>query len=378
MRRSRPFVLPFVLGSFAAAFAPSAAHARCDNPLTNTCIDSDTLWPHAGPSRFVGVGGTETVAPGHIGFGLVTSYLSRPIVLHLPTPGPTGTDVNAVDNQVNATFLFAYGLTKRLELDAAMPLTLVQSGSGVSGITAGEPLRDTARRDLRFGLTYAIVPRESPAPSRDSGTSRDKGGDAREVRPWSLAGRFVVSAPTGDTGQFAGDKGAVFVPSLAADLRLGRFFGGVELGARLRQTSEFVGARIGTQGYAALGAGFDILPRELLSVSGEGRVLPIFTEQHGLVQRGAFLGSEPNGKHIVPAEWTAALRSAPFAQADVAFQIGGGGAIPFGDDAVTTPRFRFTLGIVYAPRAPRAASSSTTPTAPAQHAASASMFPMMR
>jgi len=359
MRRSRPsplLVLPFIIVSFSAAFGLSEAHARCDNPLVNTCINSDTLWPHAGPSRFVGVGGTETVAPGHLGFGILATYLSRPILLHLPSPAPSGTDLKAVDNQVNATFLFAYGVTKQLEIDLEMPLTLGQSGSGVSGITSGETLRDTAVRDLRFGLAYALVPREGPE------------------TPWSLAARFVVSAPTGDTGQFAGDKSAVFAPSVAADFRSGRFFGGLELGARVRQTSEFVGARVGTQGYAALGYGFDILQRDLLSVTAEGRVLPIFTEQHDVVQQGAFLGSESNGKYIVPAEWTVAARSAPFSQADIAFQIGGGGAIPFGD-AVTTPRFRFTLGIVYAPRTPR---SPSPPTVPSPPAATASIAPIPR
>jgi len=356
MRRLRPF-LPLIVGSLSALFiarAAAAAPSGCDNRQTNTCINADTLWPHAGPSRFVGVGGTETVAPGHLGFGLFTTYLSRPIVLHLPSPAPTGTDANAVDNQINTTFLFAYGVTKRLELDLEMPLTLIQSGSGASGITAGEGLRDTALRDLRFGFAYAIVARDPPGPHDASAPEK----------PWALAGRFVVSAPTGDTGQFARDKGAVFAPSLSADFRHGRFFAGLELGARIRQTSEFVGARVGTQGYAALGFGFDILSRDRLSVTAEGRALPIFGQQHDTTQNGELLGSESNGSHIVPAEWTAAVRSAPFRQADVAFQIGGGGAIPFNDTlAITTPRYRFTLGIVYAPRASTSATPSPSPSA---------------
>ncbi len=51
------------------------------------CINDDTLWPHAGPAHFVAVGSTETVASGQLGFALVTSYLSRPIVLKVPSPG---------------------------------------------------------------------------------------------------------------------------------------------------------------------------------------------------------------------------------------------------------------------------------------------------
>ena len=68
-----------------AARADDACHPA---PLTSTCINDDTFWPHAGPQRFIGVGGTETTAEDKIGFGLVTDYLSRPIILKSPSPGP--------------------------------------------------------------------------------------------------------------------------------------------------------------------------------------------------------------------------------------------------------------------------------------------------
>src|SRR4051794_18768651 len=76
MRESRAFALlcSLSVGSFAFALERSAAAIDCTDRLTSTCINSDTLWPHAGPSRFLTIGGTETVAPRHIGFGLLTSY----------------------------------------------------------------------------------------------------------------------------------------------------------------------------------------------------------------------------------------------------------------------------------------------------------------
>jgi hypothetical protein len=67
------------------------------------------------------------------------------------------------------------------------------------------------------------------------------------------------------------------------------------------------------------------------------------------VQTLTGLESKPNGSHIVPAEWTLSARTAPLLAGDLAFSLGGGGAIPIGDSAITAPRFRFTLGIVYAP-----------------------------
>ena len=339
-----------VAGTFAAAalglglltIAGDARAGRCDNPLVNACMNSDTLWPHAGPSRFVGVGSSDTVASGSVGFGMLTTFLYKPVVLHVPSPAPLGTDENAVKDQVDANFLFAYGVTSRLELDAVLPVTLGQGGSGVSGVTAGDDLRDTAVRDLRFGLTYQLLARERVDPSIAT----------KQPSPYGVAARFEVSAPTGDAQQFAGERGGVMIPSLTVDYRRHEWFAAAELGARLRPTSEFLGARIGSQVVLGLGVGYDILPRERLSAMAEARALPTFAEQHDASQAagGGNIVSVPNGKHIMPGEWDLALRSAPFAGGDVAFTLAGGGGIPFTKSTITTPLFRFTLGVVFEPR----------------------------
>ena len=130
-----------------------------------------------------------------------------------------------------------------------MPLTFGQGGAGLAPITGGDGLKDTAVRDMRFGFAYALRAR-TRAP-RPSASGRRSG----------LAARLEVSAPTGDADQFAGERSGVFVPSLAADWRHGRLFAGAEVGARLRPTTELLGARVGTQLVTALGAGYDILPR---------------------------------------------------------------------------------------------------------------------
>jgi hypothetical protein len=313
--------------------------------VTNACINSDTFWPHAGPSQFMAVGGSETVARGQMGFGLVTSYQSRPLVLHLPSPGPVGSDHFVVDNQVNGTFLWSYGVSDRLELDVALPVTFIQSGSGVSAITGGESLRDTAMRDIRFGFSYALLARPRVAPDAPPGAVL-----ARSPNGLGLALRLEVAAPTGDRDQFAGERVGVFAPSLSADYRHGRFFAAAEVGARVRATSEFAGARIGTQATIGVGVGYDILPRELLAAVLEARALPTFPEQADVAFTDHGLDSFANGKHITPAEWMLSARSAPIMGGDFAIQLGGGGAIPFdGDAPPTTPRFRFTLSLRYAP-----------------------------
>src|SRR5262249_38069761 len=135
--------------SFYALLSAGAADARaqqCANPLVSTCINADAYWPHAGPQRFFAVGSAETVAEKQIRFGLMATYQSRPVVVRVASPGAGGSDQFVIDDQVNANFLFAYGVTNRLQLDAAFPVTLVQTGAGTSPLTGGRSIRDTAAR----------------------------------------------------------------------------------------------------------------------------------------------------------------------------------------------------------------------------------------
>ncbi len=347
--------------ALGVALVPAAAHATDCSGIYSPCIDGDVLWPHAGPSRFVAVGSTETVAAQQVGVGLVTTFQKQPLVVHLAQPGPGGSDQNAIDDQVNGTFLWAYGVTDRLELDLAVPLTLIQSGAGVSPLTGGNGLKDTAVRDMRFGFTYAILAHErvEPRARRES---------------FGLAARLEVSAPTGDSDQLTGERSGVFVPSVAADWRLQRFFAGAEVGARLRPTTELDGARIGTQLLTALGVGVDILPRELLSATLEGWALPTLAEQHDVTVSSFSKVSTPNGKYIAPAEWQLAVRTAPLPSGDLSVQLGGGGGLPITSGAPTMPDYRFTLGVRWAPAGRPVAHPSQTPPPPA---ASASTPPLV-
>src|SRR5690606_36601488 len=104
MRALSSAAFVFSLVSFVG-LAREAKAQDCDNPLVNTCINADTLWPNPGPIRFTGVSGTETVAAGQVGFGMLASYHSRPIVLHVASPGGSGSDQSVIDHQINGNFL---------------------------------------------------------------------------------------------------------------------------------------------------------------------------------------------------------------------------------------------------------------------------------
>jgi OOP family OmpA-OmpF porin len=345
--RRKPAFL--VAASAALAVATLGGEARatnCGAPLLSTCIDDDNLWPHAGSAHFVSVGGADTVEVGQVGFGIATTYLSRPITITSPSPGPGGSLDYVVDNQVTTTFLWSYGMTPRLELDLILPVTLGQSGTGASPITGAASqngLSNTATRDIRFGFAYAILKRDAVDPYAPDPATRGR------ANGFGVAARFEMSAPSGDTGQFATNGTGVWLPGVSADFRQGGLVAGAEVGFRLRPTQEFAGGRIGNQAYIALGTAYDLLPNELFSVGVEAFMLATFAEQHSTAQSTLFgIESTPDGHYITPAEWMLSARTAPLFGGALQIQLAGGGAIPFSSDAITNPRFRFTLSLRYA------------------------------
>jgi hypothetical protein len=324
MRPGTPGIggLAIASATVMSLYAHVAVASDCSGNVS-PCINDDTLWPHAGPSQFLAVGGSGTTGPGQLGFALQTSYLSRPIVLQLTSPGG-GSQAYVINDQANGTFLWSYGVGRQLELDVALPLTFGQGGTGLAPVSGGPGLKDTAVRDMRFGFTYALV-RKARAPQ------------SAEEDEWGLAGRFEVSAPTGDRDQFAGERSGVFVPSLAADGKLGRLFGAAEAGARIRPATELLGARVGTQLLGAIGVGFNLSADERVSAALEAWALPTLATQSGSSSRGA---------PLIPAEWQLSLRTSPLASRELSVQVGGGGAL---DNSLTTPQVRFTLSIRWTP-----------------------------
>jgi OOP family OmpA-OmpF porin len=315
------------------------AHGDCvPQSHLSTCIDADTLWPHPGPGYFGFIGGTDTTAAGQAGFGVVTTYAARPIILMVPSTQPNGTEVAAVDDLWDATFLFSLGLTDRLEVGAALPMTLGRTGTGVSVLTSQSPasLSRATMRDARLGGTFSLAPR-----------ARDFPGNA-----FGVATRFEVALPTGDETSFAGDRSLVGIPSFAADFRGGAFMAGGELGARLRQTAELVGSRVGSQVVIALGVGAELRDADKLSVHLEALALPTLVGQDELVLDPDTGKRVSSGKRppLVPAEWQASVRSAELMGGDLSASLGFGTSLGLtGDSAITSPSVRLIFSIRYAP-----------------------------
>jgi hypothetical protein len=161
--------------------------------------------------------------------------------------------------------------------------------------------------------------------------------------------------PTGDRGSFASDGAVVFAPAVVTDFQWGRFFVSADAGARIRPTRQLLGAQVGTQISAAVGAGYDVLGQsELLVLTAEARMLAALDAQYVEVPGALGPVREPGGKAMIPGEWMAGVRSSPWLDGALGFELGGGGAIPFvGEASPFAPRFRFVFGVRYTPKPDR-------------------------
>jgi OmpA-OmpF porin, OOP family len=321
----------------ALAASPRVAHAACETGLS-TCIDADTFWPHAGPAYFNVVGSAATTASGAVGFGWSTTYLARPLVLLLPSSRPSGTEVAAVDHLWNATFLFSYGLTERIEATLAIPTTLYRTGTGISALTqqASQPIARSAMRDIRAGAAFAVL--RPPLPSA--------GG-------FSMATRLEFALPTGDESSFSGDRTVVGIPSFAGEFRRSGLVLGAEIGARLRTTSDLAGTRVGSQLVASFGMGGELLSGNKLGVMLEGVILPTLAAQHELAPvstNGRAVAGDR--RPLMPTEWLASIRTGELLSGDMSASLGAGGSLGLtGESGVTSPSFRVVFAVRYAPRA---------------------------
>lgn len=313
----RPSALGFCLGA-ALSMAPLAAEARCDSKAAlHACVNADSLWLAARTGRFFTMGNADALEPGSIALGWSTAVLSKPVVLRVPSPG-SPLDVAAVDKTLQMGISASVGLAKNWELGGTVPLTLLQSGAGVAPYLSSqaETLPNTGLRDPRLGSSYALL-------------ARGPGDEG-----FAMAARLDVSLPIGDEDAFASEPGPAFAPALTAEYRSGALRFGAEAGARLRTATRFATARLGSQAVLAMGAGADLLG-DALSLGIETMALPV-------------LVSQPSGDVLVPAEWMATARSAPFADGHWTAMLGGGTALPFTEAAITAPEWRAVLSIQYA------------------------------
>ncbi len=322
-RRSLAAVLAMTVAS--VSLVASRAQAADCQPRADlsSCVDADNLWPHAGSGPFFALGSGVTLPADQVSFGLVVSYLSRPVGLRVASSDPAGSVIYSVNNLLDATLLFGWGITDRLMFSVAAPVTFFQDGGGLQPLLASnDVVPRSALRDVRFGVAFAAIDRPRTG----------------EERGPALTLRLDFAAPSATKNAFAGARTATLAPSATFDYRLGRVLLAAELMGRVRGKSELAGAVWGSQVGGGLGVSADILKNKFLTASAEAFALYTVEKQGEGAPRPLAM------------EWIASVTSAPFLAGDVSLSLGGGGPIPAGDALpLTTPRFRFDLAIRYAP-----------------------------
>lgn len=331
----QPRRLPFWL-ILTSLLLPRAAHSTDCSPTNrvSTCVDADNLWHRPGAAQFTSIAGTAVTPARQISFALMGNFQKRPIVFRLPSAEPGGMDAYAIDDQLNASLLWSIGLGRGMAFTLATPLTLYQNGVGVSPLTSQkstEVVRSTIR-DMRVGFHSALIQRQ----------------DGYLAPGAAVSLRTEVVFPTGDDSIYAGGRGVGVAPSVVADYRLGPVLIGAEWGARFRSRVDLAGTTIGTQFYEAIGVSVDILG-ERLSISGEAFSLQGIGPQKAITRTPAGPRETGDRPMLAPTEWLVSFRSAPWLAGDLSMHLGGGTSLPLTENDVTTPAFRLTTGLRYAP-----------------------------
>lgn len=302
----------------------------CEGPVSS-CIDAETLWATAGRRTFLTLAPTRSLPEGSFAAGAVVSAIDRPMVVSSMDPA-TGRPVASalVSPSITTTVAVSYGLPSQVELHAALPMAVYQRGAGAGFATPGaSELAPVALRDARFGFSHQV-----------RNTPRD-----------AFAYRLTFSIPTGNEKEFAGERGMVASPSAQYEFASGRFVGGLELGLRLRPTTELLRARFGTQGVIAAGVGLNLYAKRPSPwrVHVEARALPMLVHQWTVSEDplGA-LKLEPTNRLFIPAEWMVSMRSTPVFSSRWVFELGVGSHLPLTSERpLTTARFRLLGGLTW-------------------------------
>ncbi|HEX2869790.1 MAG TPA: hypothetical protein VHP33_01015 [Polyangiaceae bacterium] len=303
-----------------------AREALADCRRAAPCVDAEPMWQSPSAVRFSTLSDTRSLPAYQLGVGVAFTLRFRPAVLNVPSPSQGGRDVNLVSHAEATALTARWGIGNGMEL-TALAAGLSQQGAGIKGVTSqsAPPIDSPVLQDPRVGFGYAL----------NTGSRR-----------WGAKLRFEAKLPLGNAVALAGEASFVASPSVAFSFRRGGLFAGLELGARLRNPTDFFGLRLGSQASLAAGIGYELLgPR--LAFALELYALP------SLIDSGAHAS--------VPAEWLYTTRFAPELFGDFALGAGAGAGLPLGAGVgganlgFGLPSFRGLVYVRYTPGSERAA-----------------------
>lgn len=317
----------------ASALASREAFAGdCSNPIANPCIDLETSIPTGHDNVFANIPRVDIDKDAFGSLRLWNSYTRNSLLTS--TPGGGGPDTNilpSVGSRVTTSLGGSVFAWNRLALDAVLPISWYQDGGGAA-LVGGAPLPTSSLGDLRVGLTGMVY------------RTRDiRGLDFEDGMAIGVRGGLHL--PTATTAGFAGSTSPVGVLSSTLSLRKGRFLGSFMLGARIREASDYLDLRVGSQLEAAAGFGVEVFSERKLVLGAELHgLLGLYALRDIFVSKdGGYVARAGSRVHL-PTEWAFIARTVPWK--DLSFTATFGTSVPWAEgSAIGSPAYRVTLAV---------------------------------
>lgn len=198
--------------------AAVAGSARADG------FDADSITPASSATSHLAVDDAQLATTGAVSFaaGLI---VTRDLLVTRDADG--GSPMDVIGGRIGLHLAADYGLTRWLQVGAALPFVLDQDGD--AGLV--EPDRTLPARavgDVRLRAKLRLLARN----------------DSLRVH---LAAAAQLALPTGDEDGFAGAPGAELEPAFLASMSSGRLGGTIQLGYRWRERSDLAHLVVGDE-----------------------------------------------------------------------------------------------------------------------------------
>lgn len=221
-------------------------------------IDVQTFWPSGGPTATLALRSSDILEHLGFGFSLFANHSVRPLV-YQAVNNPQSVRYG-VDQLFTVDFLWAFALFDRLQIMAALPMVVAQSGEGITPIAnngAAGALSLIALRDARLDLALQVLRRPRRTFANGAGLRVD----------------FGVTLPIGDA-RFQGSATAQLRPMIVADYQYAGFSVTANIGARIGfESRTYAFAWFGPRLETSLGIAYRPRPLSRLSIAADGQLL---------------------------------------------------------------------------------------------------------
>ncbi len=205
-------------------------------PATDTAIDIQAFEPIAGPQGVFSVEAADGADDLSFGAGVLLHLSKDPLVLQLTEDGK---QESIVEDQLVADLLVSFGLWNVLELGAALPVYIVNTGN-----LAGADIGGATLGDLRLRPKFTLL---------DSNDG-----------PIGLGLVANVSVPTGDDTAFASSGTFGVRPGLIVDTRISKLLLAVNVATEVNDDRSFGSLKTGSSLLYGVGAQYSLTDEWLL------------------------------------------------------------------------------------------------------------------